>query len=177
MSTSPDVVLPAILAEFRKTKDMVDRAIAQIPDEALFAKLNPQQNSVAAIMRHLAGNMRSRFTDFLTTDGEKPWRDRDSEFEDRPMPRAELLATWEAGWRCLFEAAEALRVADLPRVVTIRTEPHSVFQALNRQTAHYGYHAGQILLLAKHFKGDGWQYLTVAPGGTEQFNRSMGMKP
>jgi hypothetical protein len=179
MSEPPnaDLVVPDILAEFGKTKSMVDRAIAQLPDDVLFAKLNPRQNSIAAIMRHLAGNMRSRFTDFLTSDGEKPWRDREGEFDDRAVPRVELLAMWEAGWRCLFDAVGPLTDADLSRGVTIRTEPHTVFKALNRQTAHYGYHAGQILLLAKHFKGDGWEYLTVAPGGTGQFNRSMGMKP
>ena len=151
--------------------------MAQLADDQLFARINPRQNSIAAIVRHLSGNMLSRFTDFLTTDGEKPWRHREGEFDDRPVPRAELTELWERGWRCVFDAIEPLTDADLSRVVTIRTEPHTVFQAINRQTAHYAYHVGQILLIAKHLKGDGWQYLTIAPGGTEQFNRGKGMTP
>jgi hypothetical protein len=170
-------ILPHILAEFRKTKSMAERAMAQLADEQLFVKLNPRQNSIAAIVRHMAGNMLSRFTDFLTTDGEKPWRHRDSEFDDRVVPRAELMALWERGWRCVFDAIEPLTAADLSRVVTIRTEPHTAFQAINRQTAHYAYHVGQILLIAKHVKGDGWNYLTIAPGKTGEFNRDMGMNP
>ena len=149
--------------------------MAQLADEQLFVKLNPRQNSIAAIVRHLAGNMRSRFTDFLTSDGEKPWRDREREFDEAAIPRAELMDLWERGWRCVFDAVEPLTDADLSRAVTIRTEPHTVFQAINRQTAHYAYHVGQILLIAKHVKGGDWTYLTIAPGKTEQFNRNMGM--
>jgi hypothetical protein len=170
-------ILPHILAEFRKTKSMAERAMAQVGDEQLFVRMNPRQNSIAAIVRHMAGNMRSRFTDFLTTDGEKPWRHRDGEFDDRPAPRAELMEAWERGWRCVFDAIEPLAGADLSRVVTIRTEPHKVFQAINRQTAHYAYHVGQILLIAKHLKGEGWNHLTIAPGETGRFNREMGMTP
>jgi hypothetical protein len=170
-------IVPHILAEFRKTKSMAERAIAQLADEQLFVRINPAQNSIAAIVRHMAGNMRSRFTDFLTTDGEKPWRHRDSEFDDRIAPRAELMDLWECGWRRVFDAVGPLTDADLSRGVTIRTEPHTVFQAINRQTAHYAYHVGQILLIAKHVKGEGWNYLTIAPGKTEQFNRNMGLPP
>jgi len=168
-------ILPHVLSEFRKTKAMADGAIAQLGDADLFFKINPRQNSIAAIVRHLAGNMQSRFTDFLTTDGEKPWRDRESEFDDRVVPRAELLDLWERGWRCVFDAVEPLSDADLSRTVTIRTEPHTVFQALNRQTAHYAYHVGQILLIAKHVKRGEWDYMTLAPGKTQEFNRRMGM--
>jgi hypothetical protein len=170
-------ILPHVIAEFRKTKSMADRAMEQLAVEQLFVRINPAQNSIAAIVRHMAGNMRSRFTDFLTSDGEKPWRDREREFADGAVPRAELTELWERGWRCVFDAVEPLTDADLARVVTIRTEPHTVFQAINRQTAHYAYHVGQILLIAKHVKGDGWDYLTIAPGKTEQFNRNMGMNP
>ena len=170
-------ILPHVLAEFRKTKSMAERAMAQLADEQLFVRINPNQNSVAAIVRHVAGNMLSRFTDFLASDGEKPWRDRESEFDDGAVPRAELMELWERGWRCLFDAVEPLTDADLSRVVTIRTEPHTVFQAINRQTAHYAYHVGQVVLIAKHLKGDGWAYLTIPPGQTEEFNRKMGMAP
>lgn len=169
-------ILPHVLAEFRKTKSIAEGAMAQLADEQLFVRINLRQNSIAAIVRHMAGNMLSRFTDFLTTDGEKPGRDREREFDDAPVPRAELMALWERGWRCVFDAVESLTDADLSRVVTIRTEPHTVFQAVNRQTAHYAYHVGQILLIAKHLKGDGWQYLTIAPGQTRQFNQKMGMR-
>ena len=130
-------ILPHVLAEFGKTKSMAERAMAQLADEQLFVKINPAQNSIAAIVRHMAGNMRSRFTDFLTSDGEKPWRDREREFDEAVVPRAELIALWDRGWRCVFDAIEPLTDADLSRVVTIRTEPHTVFQAINRQTAHY----------------------------------------
>jgi hypothetical protein len=169
------LILDTVLFEYRKTKDMADRAIAQLDDAQLFFKLSPRQNSIAAIMRHLAGNMLSRFTDFLTTDGEKPWRHRESEFDDHPVPRAELLEVWERGWKCLLGAVEGLSDSDLTRIVTIRNEPHTVFKALNRQTAHCAYHVGQILLIAKHVKGDGWNYLTVPPGKSEEFNRQLGV--
>ena len=177
MEAPVNPIVSAIVDEFRKTKSMADRAVAQVAsDDALFFKLNPRQNSIAAIVRHMVGNMRSRFTDFLTTDGEKSWRDREGEFDDARCPRAELLALWETGWRCVFDAVEPLGDVDLSRVVTIRTEPHTVFQALNRQTAHYAYHVGQILLIAKHVVGDEWTYLTIAPGKTADFNRKMGMR-
>jgi len=159
--------------EFRKTKALADAAVAQIGDADLHAKLNPLQNSVAVIMQHIAGNAVSRFTDFLTTDGEKPTRDRESEFADRHLARADLLALWEQGWKCLFDATTSLSDADLSRIITIRKEPHTVLQALVRQIAHYGWHAGQIALLAKHFKGDAWTYLTIAPNQSADFNRRM----
>jgi hypothetical protein len=177
MTQPPAQISPHILSEFRKTKSMAERAMTQLSDDQLFTRINPRQNSIAAIVRHLSGNMLSRFTDFLTTDGEKPWRHRESEFDDAVVPRAELMQIWERGWRCLFGAVEPLTDADLSRVVTIRTEPHTVFQAINRQTAHYAYHVGQILLIAKHLRDDGWQYLTIAPGQTERFNREKGMTP
>jgi Protein of unknown function (DUF1572) len=162
--------------EFRKAKFLADGALAQIDESTLHAQLSPQQNSIAAIMQHLAGNMASRFTDFLSTDGEKFNRDREEEFVDKHLPRAELMALWEGGWQCLFGSLATVHDVDLTRIVTIRNEPHTVLQALVRQVGHYGWHAGQIALLAKHFRGDEWQYLTIPPGGTEAFNRKMGMK-
>ena len=162
--------------QFRRTKGLVEGALAQVDDLSLHAQLSPRQNSIAAIMQHLAGNMLSRFTDFLTSDGEKPNRDREAEFVDKHLSRADLMTLWEGGWQCLFTSLAPLHDADLARTVTIRLEPHTVFQALIRQVDHYGWHAGQIVLLAKHFRGEGWRYLTVPPQGTEAFNRKMGMK-
>jgi hypothetical protein len=149
------------LAVLRQYKSMAERAISQIDDAALAHAMDPESNSIAIIMKHMAGNMRSRWTDFLSTDGEKPDRDRDSEFELPPATRAELMKMWEEGWRRVFSAIEPLREADLAREVTIRGERHSVAQAINRQLAHYAYHVGQIVFLAKHFQQDRWQTLTI----------------
>jgi len=158
---------------FRHYKHLAERAIQQCPDESLFAALDDESNSIAIIVKHMAGNMHSRWTDFLTTDGEKQDRNRDSEFEEPPKNRAELIAMWERGWKIVFGALEPLTDADLPRTVTIRTEPHSVMQAINRQIAHYSYHVGQIVFLAKHFtaKSTGnWTSLTVPRNKSHQFN-------
>jgi len=158
---------------FHYYKKQAERAMEQCPDEALFEALNPESNSIAIIVKHMAGNMRSRFTDFLTTDGEKPDRHRDTEFENAPRMRAELLAMWERGWKTLFDALEPLSEADLTRTVTIRTEPHSVMQAINRQVAHYAHHVGQILFVAKHLtftKTGKWESLSVPRGKSADFN-------
>lgn len=168
-------MLNALETEFRKTKRQAEAAVAQVDDAGLHARLNAQQNSIAVIVQHVAGNLVSRFTDFLTTDGEKPGRDREGEFVDRQLSREQLMELWERGWGCLFDAIGGLTDADLARTVMIRNEPHTVGLALVRQTAHYAWHAGQIALLAKHFKGDGWQYLTIPPGGSAEFNRKMGV--
>ena len=149
------------LAVLRQYKNMVERAISQIDDAALTRALDPDSNSIAVIMKHMAGNMRSRWTDFLTTDGEKPDRDRDSEFELPPPTRAGLMKMWEEGWQRVFSAIEPLTDADLPRVITIRGEKHSVTQAINRQIAHYAYHVGQVVYLAKHFQQEKWQTLSM----------------
>jgi hypothetical protein len=168
-------ILAALLDEFRKTKRMGERAFEQLADEDFFFKLNPRQNSIHVIVKHLSGNMLSRWTDFLTTDGEKPWRDRESEFADEVVPRREIMERWEKGWASVFAALEPLTDDDLARTVYIRREPHTVVQAAVRQVAHYSYHVGQILLIAKHVRGDQWNYLTVPPGGSEAFNRRMGL--
>ncbi len=159
------------LALFAYYKKLGERAMAQLSDEQLFAALDEESNSIAIIVKHMAGNMRSRWTDFLSSDGEKPTRNRDSEFEEPPQTRAELLEMWEAGWGCLFGALQPLTEADLGRTVTIRGEPHSVMQAINRQIAHYPHHIGQIVLLAKHFARDQWQSLSVPRRGSAEFNR------
>jgi uncharacterized protein DUF1572 len=159
------------LGLFRYYKNLAERAMAQVSDEQLFTVLDHEMNSIAVIVKHMAGNMRSRWTDFLTTDGEKPNRRRDDEFVDPPATREALLAAWEEGWQCLFGALEPLSEQDLQRTVTIRGEAHSVMQAINRQVAHYSYHCGQIVLLAKHFKHAEWQSLSVPRRQSEDFTR------
>jgi hypothetical protein len=156
---------------FRHYKKLADRAMAQLADEQLFTVLDEESNSIAIIVKHMAGNMRSRWTDFLTSDGEKPDRNRDTEFENPPATKEALVALWERGWGYLFEALEPLTDADLSRTITIRGEAHSVTQAINRQLAHYPYHCGQIVFLAKHLNHAGWQSLTVPRGKSQDFNR------
>lgn len=153
----------------RYYKRLGERAIAQVPDDSLLATPDAESNSIAIIVKHLAGNMRSRFTDFLTTDGEKPDRKRDTEFETPPKTRTELLAMWETGWQHVFNALAPLTEAQLSQKVYIRSEAHSVTQAINRQLAHYAYHVGQIVYLAKHFAGANWNALTVPRGKSEEF--------
>jgi len=158
---------------FNYYKKLGDRAVAQCPDETLLTTVDAGSNSIAIIVKHMAGNMRSRWTDFLTSDGEKPDRNRDTEFEEPPKTRAELMEMWERGWKYVFDALEPLSDADLARTVTIRTEPHSVMQAINRQMAHYSYHVGQIVYLARHFAGDKWQTLTVPKKKSAEFNKKV----
>ena len=152
-------------------KRLAERAMAQVSDDQMFTSIDRESNSIAIIVKHMAGNMRSRWTDFLTSDGEKPDRNRDSEFEEPPATRAAVLAAWEAGWTSLFCALHALTDDDLARTVTIRGEPHSVMQAINRQLAHYSHHVGQIVLLAKHFAGDGWQSLSIPRRASADYNQ------
>jgi hypothetical protein len=157
---------------FRNYKRLAERAVEQLDDADLFRALDPEMNSVALVVKHMAGNMRSRWTDFLTTDGEKPDRQRDSEFVlDAGTTRADVLRWWEEGWQLVFAAVEPLRPEDLTREVTIRGEPHTVLMAINRQLAHYAHHAGQIVFLAKHFKSSAWQSLSIPRGRSETFNR------
>lgn len=155
---------------FRYYKKLTERAMAQVSDEQLFEELEEGGNSIAIIVKHMVGNMRSRWVDFLTTDGEKPDRNRDSEFVDPPATREELIGLWEAGWGHVFGAIEPLIDADLGRTVTIRGEAHSVMQAINRQVAHYAMHIGQIVMLAKHFAGDRWQSLSIPRNRSAEFN-------
>lgn len=159
------------LSLFRYYKKLAEGAMAQLSDEQLYVTLDPEMNSIAVIAKHMAGNMRSRWTNFLTSDGEKPDRDRDSEFIEPPAARAALIETWEEGWRRLFEALEPLSDADLSRTITIRGEPHSVMQAINRQIAHYAMHCGQIIFLAKHLQHENWKSLSVPRNQSGDFNR------
>lgn len=145
--------------------------MCQLTDEELQVALDPESNCIAIIVKHMAGNMRSRWTDFLTSDGEKPNRNRDGEFDEPPATRAELMAMWETGWNCLFSALEPLTDADLGRTITIRGETHSVMQAINRQVAHYASHCGQIIFLAKHLRGSDWKSLSIPRKQSAEFNR------
>jgi uncharacterized damage-inducible protein DinB len=160
---------------FRYYQRLAERAMEQCPDAGLFATLDPESNSIATIVKHTAGNMRSRWTDFLTSDGEKADRNRDSEFEAPPSTRAEMMAVWRSGWDVLFRALEPLTDADLARTVTIRGEAHSVTQAVHRQIAHYSYHVGQIVYLARHFAAPGgqWRSLSVPRRGSAEFNAAV----
>jgi hypothetical protein len=161
------------LAVFRQYKTLGERAIAQTLDGDLARSLDPEMNSIATIVKHMAGNMRSRWTDFLTTDGEKPDRHRDAEFESPLAEREALLAQWQQGWQYVFAALEPLTDDDLGRTVTIRGERHTVLMAINRQLAHYACHVGQIILLAKHFRSADWTSLSIPRQRSTEFNESV----
>jgi len=161
----------------RGHKRLAESAMAQLSDEQFFALPDAESNSVAIIVKHMAGNMRSRFTDFLTSDGEKPDRDRDTEFIiATDASRAEILAAWEKNWQVVFDAIHSLGGGDLARQVTIRREPHSVLQAINRQVGHSAYHVGQIVFLAKHWKGSEWKSLSIPRGQSAAVNLAMTAK-
>jgi hypothetical protein len=171
------------LRQLRKLKIQADKALAQTTDEHGFATLDPESNSIAIIMKHMAGNMLSRWTNFLTSDGEKPDRDRDREFEVTPADsREQIIAQWERGWATLFDAVSSLTPVDLGKTVRIRGETHSVVEAINRQMSHYAAHVGQIVLLAKHYAGPTWQTLSIPRGKSKEVEVSKnggayGVKP
>ncbi len=154
--------LADVRVQFERTKQLAEGALAQVPDDQLNLAIDPESNSIVVIVQHMAGNLRSRFTDFLTTDGEKPDRNRDGEFESEgALGRAAMLELWERGWRVLFSALDSLTPDDLGREVTIRGERHTIVQALNRQMTHHAHHAGQIVFLAKHLRGSDWNTLSI----------------
>lgn len=159
------------IREFRRMKALGDAVLARVPDSALTLALDPESNNLAVLVQHLAGNMLSRWTDFLRTDGEKPWRNRDGEFAEREgVGRAELNASWEEGWSCLFRALDGLREDDLGRTVRIRGEELTVLQAILRQVSHYGYHVGQMVFLGRHLAGPAWKSLSIPRGASGRFN-------
>lgn len=159
--------------QMRGNKRLAEGAIEQLRDEELFATLDAESNSIAILVKHLAGNMRSRFTDFLTTDGEKPERFRDREFElTANTTRADMMKWWDEGWATVFATIESLKPEDVMRTVTIRGEPHTVLQAINRALAHYAGHIGQIVFLAKHLKSNQWKTLSIARGKSEEFKKA-----
>ena len=156
-------------------KSLGEKAIEQIPDEKIFWQYNPETNSIAIIVKHLAGNMLSRFTDFLTSDGEKKWRNRDDEFENEVLTREKLLKLWDEGWKCVFNALNRLSNEDLRKKVFIRNEEHTVVDAINRQLAHYASHIGQIIFIGKMVAGSDWQTLSIPKNTSRQFNVRMGL--
>jgi hypothetical protein len=178
MTTSPldstalgKAVLDSALTSFRSNKGWADKAIAQLSDDKLHIALDPNTNCIAVIMKHVAGNLLSRWTDFLTTDGEKPWRNRDDEFVDTFTARDSLLAYWESGWQLLVDSLASLSAEDLGKTVTIRGEPHSVPLAIQRSLAHCGYHVGQIVLIARILAGDQWTTITIPRGASASYNQ------
>ena len=165
--------LEEIRRQMRGYKRLADGALAQISEEEFFRELDPESNSIAILVKHIAGNLRSRFTDFLTTDGEKSDRNRDQEFEVGNADRASFLKAWESGWKTLFDTLDTLKPENVERTVTIRSEPHTVLQALNRALAHHAMHVGQIVYLAKYFRSEKWTTLSVPRGKTDEFNAKM----
>lgn len=165
-------LLDEIRRQMRGHKRLGEGALDQLKDEDFFVSLDPESNSVAILIKHIAGNMRSRFTDFLTSDGEKPTRHRDQEFETAAnTSRDDLMRWWEEGWAVVLSALDSLQPDDLMRTIYIRQEPHTVVQALNRALAHYAFHLGQIVFLAKHLRSSDWKTLSVPRGKSEEFNR------
>lgn len=154
-------------------KDLAEKALAQLSDGDFHYKTDEESNSIAILIQHISGNMRSRFTDFLTTDGEKPDRKRDTEFEDIRYTREQLMTSWESSWQIILNTLETLKEEDLTKIVFIRNEPHSVIEALNRQLAHYAYHIGQMVFVAKHIKRSSWNSLSIPKGKSEEVNREM----
>ncbi len=164
------------LESFRSYKKLAERAIAQVSDDEFFRSIDAEANSIAVVVKHIAGNLHSRWSDFLTTDGEKPTRNRDMEFEMAGDTRESLMQFWDSGWATLFGAIEPLTVEDFSKTITIRGEPHSIIEAINRQLTHYAYHIGQIVLLAKHFRSADWKTLSVPKNRSAEFNQFLADK-
>lgn len=158
---------------FQQYKLMGEKTFIQLSDQDLFWKYDDEMNSIAIIVNHLSGNMKSRFTDFLTTDGEKSWRHRDSEFEDEITSREQMIEKWNEGWRILFGALKSISTDNINTIIYIRNEPHTIMDAVNRQLTHYAYHIGQIVFIGRMIKGDSWQTLSIAKGKSAEFNASL----
>lgn len=171
--------LTSVKKQFAYYKQLGEQTMNQLPDEALFWQDNPESNSIALIVKHLWGNMLSRWTDFLTTDGEKEWRDRDAEFdvENDQQTRAELMTRWQAGWDCLFQTLDSLSEEDLQKEIFIRNMGHSVLEAINRQLAHYPYHIGQLVFIGKMRRGEAWQSLSIPRGKSKGYNAEKFAQP
>lgn len=168
-----EIYLRSAILEMERYKALGDKTMAQLNDEQLHYQYNETSNSIATIVRHLHGNMLSRWTNFLTEDGEKPWRKRDEEFGDARESREQLLQLWEAGWAAVLGTLRSLSEADLTHTVTIRHQPHNVIDAINRQLAHYPYHVGQIVFIGKMLQDKNWQQLSIAKNASQQFNEQM----
>jgi len=167
--------IASVKKEFNRYKSLGEKAISQVPDEKIYWQYNSETNSISIIVKHISGNMLSRFTDFFSSDGEKSWRNRDAEFENEKMSRKELMASWDRGWNCLFQVLEELTAEGLSRTVFIRNEKHTVTEAINRQLTHYAYHVGQIIQIAKMICGTDWKTLTIARGASGEFNIKKGL--
>ncbi len=165
--------LTGIKKQFEYYKSLGEKSFDQLNEDELFVKLEKDSNSIAVLVNHLSGNMKSRWTDFLTTDGEKEWRNRDSEFEDIIRSEDELIKRWNEGWNCLFNALDSLNESNINNVVLIRNQEHSIVLALLRQLGHYAFHIGQIVLIAKTIKGEQWKSLTIPKGKSEEFNKGL----
>jgi hypothetical protein len=173
----PQDFLSSARKQFAYYKLLGEQAMSQVTDEQLCWQPNAASNSIATIVKHLWGNMLSRWTNFLTTDGEKPWRAREAEFDNDLGTRAEVLAHWEAGWQCLFAALDALTPADLDQLIYIRHQGHSVTEAINRQLAHYPYHVGQLVFIARLAVGEAWQSLSIPRGTSAAYNAEKFAQP
>jgi hypothetical protein len=169
--------LNSVRKQFESFKSLGDKTFEQLTDEQLFWQYNEESNSIATIIKHMWGNMLSRWTDFLTTDGEKEWRDRESEFDNNIVDRAELLAKWNEGWNCLFDALESISEDKLGATIYIRNQEHTVMEAVNRQLAHYPYHIGQIVLIGKMVCNEQWTSLSIPRGKSKEFNQEMFSQP
>lgn len=169
----PEHYLQNILKEFNRYKSLGDRTFGQLKDEEIHWRVNDETNSIAIVVKHMVGNMLSRFTNFLTEDGEKSWRNRDTEFKDPYRSKKELIQAWEKGWQCVFDAVAQIDELNFHTGVHIRMEQHSIVEALNRQLAHYAYHTGQIVTTAKNIRGEHWKSLTIPRGKSEDFNKIM----
>lgn len=163
--------LISVRKQYQYYKGLGEKAMNQLNEEQLFWQYNEESNSIAVLVNHIAGNMLSRFTDFLTSDGEKPWRNRDEEFVNRFNNKEELVAYWNKGWECLFQTMDQLANEDLERIVYIRNEGHTIVEALNRQLAHYPYHIGQMVFIAKMLKNGQWQTLSIARNKSVEYNQ------
>ena len=167
--------ISSVKNQFKQYRELAEKAIDQVPDEKIDWQYNPETNSIAIIVKHLAGNMLSRFTDFYTSDGEKKWRDRDAEFENEKLSRERLKALWDQGWDCLFQVLNELSAADLAKTIIIRNEEHTVVEAINRQLTHYSYHVGQIIFVAKMALDDQWKTLSIPKNASREFNAKKGL--
>ena len=167
--------LQSVVSIFNQYKTTAEKAMAQLTDDELFWSANEESNSIAIIVNHLAGNMRSRWSDFLHSDGEKSWRNRELEFEHLAINRTDLLANWESGWDCLFHALNQVNEDNFNTIIFIRNEPHSITEAINRQVAHYAFHIGQIVWIAKMLKNSAWVSLSIPKGGSSDFNKAKGI--
>jgi hypothetical protein len=168
--------LKSVIERFESYKALGDKTFTQLTEEDFFARSSETLNSIAMIINHMNGNLLSRWTNFLTEDGEKPWRKRDAEFEDFKCSKEELIKLWEDGWACMFDTLRNLKAEDVEKTIYIRTEPLKVYDAIIRQLMHYSYHVGQIVLYGKILKGDNWRALSIPKNKSNEFNSAMGVK-